>query len=72
MYKTAADVNADQVINPLDALYINRRYIGIIHSFKSGDWLFDKVEVKIDGAGAIVNLRAVCFGDVNGSYNPRE
>ena len=65
----AADVNLDNQINSLDALLINRRFIELINSFKSGDWLFDANIVNIRKS-TILNFKAICTGDVNGSFKP--
>ncbi|MBP7496999.1 MAG: hypothetical protein KA792_04980 [Bacteroidales bacterium] len=64
----AANVRNSDGINPLDALFINRRFLGIIKSFPSGDWLFENKEIKIDGMDLKVDIKAICFGDVDGSY----
>ncbi len=72
LMKKAADVNNDKSINPSDALTINRRYIKILNSFKSGDWLFDNDTLIINRADLLYNIKASCFGDVNGSYIPKK
>lgn len=71
LLKTAADVNGDNKINPLDALLINRRYIHIINKFTVPDWLFDNLNVTVNGDDITHNIKAVCAGDVNGSYIPK-
>ena len=68
--KSAADVNEDGKINPLDALLINRRFVGIVKSFKAGDWIYENDTVKVNGGNITCNLVADCVGDVNGSYIP--
>ncbi|MCF8370707.1 MAG: T9SS type A sorting domain-containing protein [Bacteroidales bacterium] len=65
----AADVNANTIINATDGLLIKRRTIGSISSFPSGDWLVEQPEFLLDGY-TVVDIAAICFGDVNGSYNP--
>jgi hypothetical protein len=35
-----------------------------------GDWLHDTVSISISNQGLIQNLKAISFGDVNGSYSP--
>jgi hypothetical protein len=35
-----------------------------------GDWLHDTVDVSINGQSAVRNLKAISYGDVNGSYSP--
>lgn len=71
LLKLASDVNNDTKINPADALIINRRYIGNISSFKAGDWLYEKRTVVVNNSDKTQNIKAVCFGDVNGSYIPK-
>ncbi|MBP7496935.1 MAG: C10 family peptidase [Bacteroidales bacterium] len=68
--RKAADVDNDKKISPLDALYINRRYIKIIKKFPAQDWLFDKQTFNIIDSDIILNIKANCAGDVNGSYLP--
>ncbi|MBP7496960.1 MAG: immunoglobulin domain-containing protein [Bacteroidales bacterium] len=69
--KKAADVSFDNKINPIDALMINRRFIGILKKFNSGDWLFEKSGIlTVENNNVIKNLKAICYGDVNGSYPP--
>lgn len=71
LYSLAADVNIDSKINPVDALMVNRRYIKIINSFKQSDWIFEKTGIKIKDFDVYQNIKAVCTGDVNGSYIPK-
>lgn len=68
--KKSADVNRDGVINPVDALLINRRYLKLVSSFKAGDWLIDSNTIKIAGNDITRNIKIICTGDVDGSYNP--
>jgi len=68
---TAGDVNASNFLNSLDGLLVARRFAGIISTVSAGDWVFTKETVIIDGTtGIIKNLKALCTGDVNGSYRP--
>ncbi|MBP7496406.1 MAG: hypothetical protein KA792_01915 [Bacteroidales bacterium] len=64
----AADVDASGVINPLDALQINRFYLGTLKSFKAGIWLFEDMDIIIKNNDVIFDIRGVCVGDANGSY----
>ena len=68
--KQGADINLDGKVNPIDALLVNRRYIRFIDSFKADDWTFISDTVNVNGANVTNNLKAICSGDVNGSYNP--
>lgn len=70
LLKRAGDINEDGKVNPIDALLINRRYIHLINKFKVSDWLFDNLNVTVNGDNVIHNIKAVCAGDVNGSYKP--
>ncbi len=68
--KIAANVNGDANIDPLDALTINRRFMKIINHFNIQDWLYDS-PASINVSGGSVpsqNVKAICAGDVNGSY----
>jgi len=68
---SVADVNASNSINSTDALRISQRTVSQITSFTSGNWYFQNPSVTISSSitqqPAILSL---CFGDVNGSYNP--
>lgn len=67
----AADVTADGGVNSTDALAISRRFVGFINYFPSGDWLLTEEYVNINqGTSTNVNLKALCYGDVDGSYVP--
>jgi hypothetical protein len=65
----AADVNASQNVTALDALYIKLRTVGMITSYPAGDWLFTDTTFTL-ASSAGINLKGICFGDVNGSYIP--
>jgi len=67
---TAADVNASHSISGLDALFIKFRTIGAINSYPSGDWKISEKNVIMTGSPVTQELKAICFGDVNGSYIP--
>lgn len=66
----AADVNATNSINTGDALLATRRYSGNISSFTAGDWRFESVPVNISSSSVNLNLKGICYGDVNGSFLP--
>ncbi len=69
--KKAADVDNTGTINSVDALATQRRYVGMITSFQAGDWAFEKPSVIVNGLGVVnQNIKGLCYGDVNGSYNP--
>jgi hypothetical protein len=69
--KKAADVNATSYVNSADALSIAKRFAGLVPDFIAGDWLFDTEYVVVTGhAAPEADIKAICFGDVDGSYNP--
>jgi hypothetical protein len=65
----AADVNNDKFVNPVDALYINRRYTGLINNFKIEDWLNNNsnYNIVIDGMDAQHSIMFISSGDLNGT-----
>ena len=70
MELSAADVNYSQTVNGTDALFVMKRYTGMITSFPSGDWLYNTENLTIDGNQIINDMAMLCFGDVNSSYTP--
>ncbi len=67
----AADVTANNIVNAADGLLITKRFVGMISSFPSGDWLFRPQTVTINQDEMnVLNIKGICFGDVNGSYIP--
>lgn len=67
----AADIDGDNSVTSADALLVLKRYLNMVTSFTTGDWLFDPPVLHIDSAGAyVVNIKGLCFGDVNGSFPP--
>lgn len=67
----AADVNADGFINAADALLVMKRFVQINNSFPAGDWLIEgsyNNYVQLPGINTVI--KAICVGDVNGSYLP--
>ena len=61
----AADVNFDMSVDPGDALFVNRRYIGVISNFKLADWLFETLLVTVNNSDVSQNIKGICAGDVN-------
>jgi hypothetical protein len=67
----AADVNGSGAVNNTDALLANRRSAGLIGSFAGGDWVTDQPGPWAVGLlGIPGTVKALCKGDVNGSYLP--
>ena len=69
--KKAADVDGTGFLNSSDALIVTRRFVQLINSFVVGDWLTERDTLIVNGTSTITsNLKAICFGDVDGSYIP--
>ncbi len=67
----AGDVNASNSVNSVDALLVAKRFVAMISSFTAGDWAFENPEISVSGPGSqTVNLKAVVYGDVDGSFVP--
>jgi|GEM_PF-964517 len=70
LHLKAADVNANSYVNAADALLVAKRFVNLIETFPSGDWAFQAPSVNIMNTNAIADIPALCFGDVNGSFQP--
>jgi hypothetical protein len=68
-YLKGADVNVSNNVNSTDALLIKKRFSLLSNSFPSGDWYIDSIPVTLD-SDTVIDIKALCFGDVNGSYFP--
>ena len=66
--KQAGDVNQDGKINSTDALLINKRFVHIINSFIAPDWIFEIPSVIVGSSDVQQDIKAICTGDVDGSY----
>jgi hypothetical protein len=66
----AGDVNLSAYVNSTDALAIQKRFVGLQSSFPSGDWYFESPVVDVTASDMVSNAKGICFGDVNGSYDP--
>lgn len=67
----AADVNNLAPVNASDALLCSKRFVNLVSSFASGEWAFENPVVVItDGPVQTINIKGLCYGDVNGSYSP--
>ena len=66
----AGDVNNDGAVNGNDALQTLQRAVNNISSFVAGDWVYAEDTVQLAGQNLQHDVRALCVGDVNGSYNP--
>ncbi len=65
----AADVSSDTIIEPLDALLINQRYVRKIKTFPGADWLYSGDVFEVTDS-MTYDIKAICTGDANGSYVP--
>ena len=68
----AGDVNARGLVNAMEAQTIARRTIRLVNQFAAGDWLYSQQEVSVlpSASPMQLTLQALCYGDVNASYNP--
>jgi len=66
----AADVNNDGAVSSIDALLTLQRAVNSINSFAAGDWAYATDTIQLAGAHFQRNVRAMCVGDVNASYDP--
>ena len=66
----AADANGNNAVNAADALLVNRRVAGLITSFSAGNWTYSVTTGNVNNDTVTVNSKAICVGDVNGSYTP--
>jgi len=66
----AGDVDTSGFVSTLDALYVAQRFVGMISSFPAGDWYFETPQAIVDGTAPVnIDYNAICYGDVDGSYN---
>ncbi|MCX6270053.1 MAG: dockerin type I domain-containing protein [Bacteroidetes bacterium] len=68
----AADVNGGGFVNSVDALLVEKRFVGLIDSFSAGEWVFEEKQVGFPAPGSTQNIviRGLHVGDVNKSYHP--
>ncbi len=65
-----ADVDNSGYVNAVDALMVAKRFVGLISSFPSGDWIFENIIIEVSGQDLNQVLFGQCMGDVDASYNP--
>jgi hypothetical protein len=69
--RQVADVNGTASINSSDALLVSRRYSLVINNFNAGDFEYSMDTFSMgQGDSVYLDVRSLCYGDVNGSYNP--
>ena len=66
----AANVDGSGYVNTVDALMAAKRFIQAINSFPGGDWAFGSKTVSVNNANVVANIKGLCRGDVDASYNP--
>lgn len=66
----AADVSADGIVNSIDALNVQQRFVGMIPGYIAGDWVQTSDTVQFNGNSIMKDLQGLCYGDVNRSYIP--
>jgi C1A family cysteine protease len=68
IYLLAADVNGDDFVDQTDEVLIQQRTISIIDEFPASDLVYSQSIVTVEGAATNYNIRVLCRGDVNASY----
>ncbi len=66
----AADVNNSSSLSSTDALLVLRRTVNLDTFFLAGNWVVETDTISVNGTNLTHNLKALCMGDVNGSYTP--
>ncbi|MCX6271614.1 MAG: hypothetical protein NTU44_10410 [Bacteroidetes bacterium] len=65
----AGDVDGSNTLNTVDALLILKRFVGLENSYPAGDWVFETPGFSVSPGSSITqNIKALCYGDVDGSY----
>ncbi|MDO9099074.1 MAG: cohesin domain-containing protein, partial [Candidatus Methanoperedens sp.] len=64
----SGDVNGSNSLSSIDLTIIKQRIGAQISSFTTGDWVYDPVTANINGTNLVQNIKALCYGDANGSY----
>ncbi|NBU93808.1 MAG: hypothetical protein EBS18_04575, partial [Actinobacteria bacterium] len=67
--RSAGDVNGSSVTNGTDALLIQRWSTGVISVMPAGTFTTDRPTLNAIGSPLVMNMKALSYGDVNGSYN---
>ncbi len=66
----AADADGNHSVNAIDALMVARRFTGHLNAFPASDWIVETAAFSVQSAAVGLGLKALCRGDVNGSYQP--
>ncbi len=66
----AADVDNSGYVNSIDALSVMKRFVNLTNSFPAGDWKFESPYAVWQWQQFTqLNVKGVCTGDVDASYN---
>ncbi|MHC1706426.1 MAG: choice-of-anchor Q domain-containing protein [Bacteroidales bacterium] len=68
LHLQAADTDPNGYINSVDALQSFRRFVALINSFGPSDWVFQESQFTMADADISLDIKALCRGDVNGTY----
>jgi len=68
LYWEAGDVTDDGVLNAVDALAVQERYIGFIPEFPAGDWITEANTIDVPTV-TYLDVMALYYGDVDGGAN---
>ncbi len=66
----SGDVNGSNSLTSMDLTIIKQRIGAQISSFTTGDWVYDPITTNINETNLVQNIKAMCYGDANGSYMP--
>jgi hypothetical protein len=66
----AADVDNTNYVNAVDALAVQKRFVGALAAYPAGKWVFEKRTIAFNNGIFHEDLLGLCYGDVNGSYIP--
>ena len=74
MKLVAGDVNKSTTVTSTDGLYIRKRgaLSETVTQWTADNWLFENPTIVINGDNMIQNFKAICSGDVNGSFTPAQ
>ena len=68
MQQIAADVNLSGFVNASDALFVSRRFTGLISTFPAGDWVIQPIVFSaISSQNQSLEIKVLNTGDINGS-----
>jgi hypothetical protein len=60
------------MVNATDALLIMKYFVNFISEFPAGNWVVDQsFNIPAQLPGINLNQKALCVGDVNGSFTPQ-